>query len=133
MTSDQSAEKHRQIAFLVEFEHPMTRASGEDVFFGDYIDPEGDRVGRLLHRRGDPEGERALLVPDEAIPLMHVEAALDGDHRVTSYGMVVALIYGPGERPPAAVVETGDRWDAGDLHIFLFEDDESAEMARSSA
>lgn len=125
-----TTERHRQIAYRVEFWQPISKQA-EDLCFGDYTDPEGDRLGKLLHRghaSGDTQG---LLIPDEAIPLVHVEAALEADHRVTTWEMVVALVYTSGEQPPATVVETGDRWDSGELRIFLFDDDESAAIGRA--
>jgi hypothetical protein len=127
-----ATEKHRQIAYLVEFAHPITRDRDADLFFGEYTDAAGHRIGRLLRPRHDPESTNALLVPDEEVPLMHVQASLDADHLVTSFGMVVALIYRPEETPPEGVVESGDRWDAGDMRIYLFEDDEAAALARGT-
>jgi hypothetical protein len=131
MTSElPTSERHRQIAYRVEFSGPITKDS-EDLYFGHYADPEGDRLGQMLHRL--PETTHGLLIPDESIPLVHVEAALESDHRVTTYGMVVALVYEAGAKLPPAVVETGDRWDTGGLHIFLFEDDDAAAIARTSS
>jgi hypothetical protein len=132
MAGPVSAEKHRQIAYRVELSRGITRDTGEDLFFGVYRDPEGGRVGRFLYRRHEAAPSCGLLIPDEAIPLMHVEEALDTDHRVSSFGMAIALIYRRGEQPHAGVVEMGERWDAGDLRIFLFEDDETAAAARSA-
>lgn len=131
MGSESSTEeRHRQVAYRVDFSRPITRDRSEDLFFGDYTDPEGDRLGQLVHRAHDPGSTQGLLIPDESIPLVHVEAALEADHRVTSYDMVVALVYEAGEEPPTVVVETGDAWEAGGLRIFLFEDDEAAAIAR---
>jgi hypothetical protein len=89
-------------------------------------------VGRLMHGHGDADATRALLIPDEAVPLMHVQATLDADHQVVAYDMVVALLYAPGEDPPPGVIEAGDRWDSGDMRIYLFEDDDAAAAARES-
>lgn len=131
MTKDlPTTEQHRQIAYRVDFSSPITKDS-EDLYFGHYTDPEGDRLGQMLHRM--PESTQGLLIPDESIPLVHVEATLEADHRVTTYGMVVALVFEDGAKVPPVVVETGDRWDTGGLHIFLFEDDEAAAIARTSS
>ena len=126
-------ERHRQVAYRLEFARPITKEKSEDLFFGDYADPEGERLGQLVHRAHDPAATQVLLFPDESIPLVHVEASLEADHRVTGYGMVVALVFKAGEEPPAVVVETGDRWDAGGMHIFLFEDDDAAAIARQAS
>lgn len=126
-----TTERHRQVAYRLEFAHPISREpSDEDLFFGSYADPEGELIGQLVHSRHHPESTQGLLIPDETIPLVHVEAALEADHRVTGFDMVVALVYEADETPPAVVVETGDRWDAGGMHIFLFEDDDAAAIGR---
>lgn len=124
------AERHRQVAYRLEFTRPITRESAEDLFFGHYNDPEGDRLGQLVHRAHDPASTHGLLIPDESIPLVHVEAALEADHRISGYDMVVALIFEADETPPTVVVETGDPWVASGMRIFLFEDDEAAAIAR---
>lgn len=131
MASDMvTTERHRQVAYRLEFTRPITKEKSEDLFFGDYADSEGERLGQLVHRAHDRAATQVLLFPDESIPLVHVEASLEADHRVTGYGMVVALVFEAEETPPAAVVETGDRWDAGGMHIYLFEDDEAAAIGR---
>lgn len=126
-----TTDRHRQVAYRLELAHPISKErSDEDLFFGSYADPEGDHLGQLVHRAHDRASTQGLLIPEETIPLVHVEAALEADHRVTGFDMVVALVYEADEIPPAVVVETGDRWDAGGMHIFLFEDDDAAAIGR---
>lgn len=127
-TADQ---KHRRIVFRLEFTHPVTRERDEDLYFGDYSDSKGQRLGELVHQRGDNTSSHAVLIPDEDIPLMHVEASLDADHTVSSFDMVVALAYGPDETPPSGVESMGEPWDASPTKLFLFEDDEAADLARN--
>lgn len=124
--------KHRQIMYLVDFAHPLTDRFDGDLFEGEYRDHEGGVIGRVLHRRNDPRPTRGLVVPDESVPLVHVESALDADHGIDSFAMVIALAYGPGEDPPDGVADTGDRWDIGAVHVYLFEDDEAAALARET-
>ncbi len=123
--------KHRRVAFRLEFSHLLTRERDEDLYFGDYADAKGHRIGQLIHARHNPESTHAVLIPDEDVPLMHIESSLDADHAVASYDMVIALVYEPSEKVPSGVDETGDLWDAGPIRVYLFEDDEAAALARS--
>jgi hypothetical protein len=119
--------RHRRIAYRGALTAGFSRDADSDMIDGEYRDGEGDLVGRLILEQRRHEAARAFLViPEEDIPLVHVEAALEADHRITGYDQVFALIYRPGEKPTRGVSEMGDRWDDGEWLIYTFETDEEA-------
>ena len=119
--------RHRRIAYRGSLAAGFSRDADSDMIDGEYRDGEGDLVGRLILEQRRHEAARAFLViPQEDIPLVHVEAALEADHRITGYEQVFALLYRPGEVPAKGVRETGDRWDDGELVAYTFETDEEA-------
>jgi len=121
--------RHRRIAYQVEMRRPFKHSRDSDIIEGQYGDPEGEPIGRLLMAEGS--GERAFLVlPNEDVPLIHVEATLEADHRVASYTQVVGLLFDPAETPAPGIVETGERWEAGDLVMYVFDTDDDALAAQ---
>lgn len=117
------ARKHRRIAYRTSIQHGFDRTSDTDEVEHLYRDVEGDAIGQLLV---DEPGDFFLVIPDERIPLMHVEATLEADHRVKGYERVYALLYDPAEAVSRGVIETGDHWDGGDIDVYTFETDEQA-------
>ncbi|MEO8541237.1 MAG: hypothetical protein ABI577_15965 [bacterium] len=119
--------RHRRIAYRGALVGTFTRDADSDMIDGEYRDSEGDVIGPMLTEQRRHEEARAFLViPNESIPLVHVEAALEGDHRVGGYEQVFALLYRPGETPVRGVHEMGDRWDDGELVAYTFETDDEA-------
>ncbi len=131
MTSDQSR-KHRRIAYRVQLNRPFRHSEDTDIIDGVYSDGTNGEVGPILLPSGDHDRTALLVLPAEDIPLLHVEAAFDSDHRVQAYEQVVGLLYDPGEPVVAGVRENGDRWDAGDLVVYTFETDEDAVEAQGA-
>lgn len=126
----QPARKHRRIAYRVEI-RPFRHGRDTDLIEGFYRDREGRIIGRLLLADQPHELlEVFLVIPDESLPLVHVEASLDADRRVRSYEQVFGLLYEPSEEPAPGVRENGDRWEAGDLVVYTFETDEDALTAQ---
>jgi hypothetical protein len=122
--------RHRRIMYRVQMRSPFKHDRDTDVIDGVYRDPEGDTIGRLIMvEPGRPD--LFLVIPEEAVPLVHVEAALEADSRAASYDRVFGLLYDPGEVPLAGVREMGDRWEAGDLVVYTFEADEEALEAQA--
>jgi hypothetical protein len=115
--------KHRRIAYRASVRHGFDRTRDTDAIEQLYRDPEGDAIGQLLV---DEPGDFFLVIPEENIPLVHVEATLEADHRVEGYEPVYVLIYDPDEFASRGVVETGERWDGGDIVVFTFESDDQA-------
>lgn len=123
MTGDR---RHRRIAYraslALAFNHEDT-----DLIEGVYRDPEGDALGKaILEQRRREAPVAFLVIPEEEIPLVHVEAALDADSRIGSYDQVFALIYRTGEAVARGVREMGERWDDGEFVAYAFESDEEA-------
>jgi hypothetical protein len=125
--------KHRRIAYRVRMARPFRHSEDNDIIDGVYSDPDGGSIGLLIPvEDGDRAPQEFLVVPNEQIPLVHVEAALENDHRVSGYEQVFGLIYDEGETPAVGVAATGDRWDAGDIVVYTFESDEEALAAQES-
>jgi hypothetical protein len=122
--------RHRRILYRVQMERPFRHDEDIDIIEGIYRDPEGEPLGRLIAAETPPPLDRFVVLPDEDIPLVHVESALEADGRVTSYEQVFGLLYDPSETPAQGVRDTGDRWESGDLVVYTFETDEEALLAQ---
>jgi len=119
--------RHRRIAYRASFARPFDHDDDQDLIEGVYRDREGDLVGRaILEQRRHEAPLSFLVIPEEDIPLVHVEASLDSDGRVGSYDQVFALLYRSGEPVARGVREMGERWDDGEFEVYAFESDEEA-------
>ena len=119
--------RHRRIAYRGSLVTQFQRDADSDQIDGDYRDAEGDLIGRMiLEQRRREEAHAFLVIPEEDIPLLHVEAALESDHRVGSYDRVFVLLYRTGETPLEGVSEMGVRWDDGEVVAYAFETDDEA-------
>ena len=128
MTGDR---RHRRIAYRATFARPFDHED-TDLIEGLYRDPEGEAIGKaILEQRRHEAPQAFLVIPEEEIPLVHVEARLDDDPRVGSYDQVFALLYGSDETPGRGVRATGEKWDDGELVAFAFESDEEALEAQA--
>lgn len=116
--------RHRRIAYRAEFTEPLAHTRAPYLVEGVYTDAEGRRIGPVFTNEDPPEA--FLVLPDEDVPLVHVEAALDADPRVASYEQLVGLLFDPLEAVPRGVAETGERWENGELVVYTFESDEDA-------
>ncbi len=116
--------RHRRIAYRCELNEPLQHTGAPYLIEGLYRDREGAPIGPVFTNEDPPEA--FLVLPDEAIPLVHVEANLDADPRVSAYEQVVGLLYDPQERVPAGVAESGERWENGELVVYTFESDDEA-------
>ena len=118
------------MVYQVEMRRPFIHSRDGDIIEGQYVDGEGEPIGPLLTtERGDDN--RFLVLPEESVPLMHVEATLEADRRVAGYTQGVGLLYDPGETPIGGVREMGERWEAGDLVVYVFETDDDALTAQA--
>lgn len=127
--SSRPARKHRRIAYRVSVTRHFERSRDSDWIDDVYRDREGDRIGPIFARGHDV----LLVLPDESIPLVHVEAALDADRRVNDVEPVVALVYESGETPTPSVRDSGERWDGGDAFLYVFATDDEALEAQQYA
>ncbi len=118
--------RHRRILYRVQMSSPFKHGRDTDIIDGVYADTAGEPLGRLIVPDTGRTPDSFLVLPDEEIPLVHVEAALEADIRVSGYEQLFGLLYDPGERPVEGVAEMGDRWVAGDLVVYPFETDEEA-------
>ncbi|HQW52259.1 MAG TPA: hypothetical protein PL082_09400 [Tepidiformaceae bacterium] len=118
--------RHRRILYRAELGRPFRHDHDTDILDGIYRDAEGDPLGQLITEEQRGPLDTFLVLPDEGIPLVHVEASLEADGRVSAYEQVFGLLYDPGEAPAAGVRETGERWESGDLVVYVFETDEEA-------
>lgn len=110
--------RHRRVAYRVRMNRPFRHSEDTDVIDGMFQDPEGVPIGPLIVAESlDTPPDTFLVIPDERIPLIHVEAALDQDHRIGNYEQVVGLIYDASEEPAGTVAADGDRWDGGDIVV----------------
>jgi hypothetical protein len=116
--------RHRRIAYRCAFTEPSAYSGAPYLVEGVYYDRRGGRIGPVFTNEDPPE--EFLLLPDEELPLMHVETALDLDHRVSSYEQVVGLMFDPHEDVPEGIEENGERWDNGELVVYTFETDDEA-------
>ncbi len=123
--------RHRRILYRALMRRPFRHDLDTDIIDGIYRDTEGDALGRLIAPDGPNPLDRFLVLPDEDIPLVHVESALEADTRVGTYEQVFGLLYDPAETPVKGVRDTGDRWESGDLVIYTFESDEEALEAQA--
>jgi hypothetical protein len=127
-----AARKHRRIAYRVRMARPFRHSQDDDIIDGVYRDSDGGSIGLLIPAEdGDTAPQAFLVVPNEDLPLVHVEAAFENDHRISGYEQVFGLVYDEGEAPAPGVAATGDRWDA-DVVVFTFESDEEALTAQES-
>jgi hypothetical protein len=113
---------------------PLRLAEDSDLVDGAFLDNGGRVIGPLI--LAEPAGRHPdsfLVIPDEDLPLVHVEAAFENDHRVSGYEQVIGLIYDRSETPSGTVAVTGDRWDGAEVVIYTFETDEDADEARQPA
>ena len=123
--------RHRRIAYRATFGRSFDHED-TDLIEGVYRDPEGDVIGKVMLEQRRHEAPQAFLViPEEEIPLVHVEAKLDDDPRVGAYDQVFALLYRADETPEKGVSDTGERWDDGELVAYAFESDEEALEAQA--
>lgn len=126
--------RHRRIAYRVTLSRPFRHDSDTDLIDGVYRDQEGDPIGQImLDDQPDRLLDTLLVIPLENLPLVHVEAALDADHRITGYEQVFALLYLADERALPEVREAGDRWSDGEYVAYTFESDEEALAAQPAA
>lgn len=122
--------RHRRIVYQVEMRRPFMHSRDLDIIEGEYRDREGDLIGQLVMNEGGDDNT-FLVLPEENIPLVHVEATLEADRRVVSYTQAVGLLYEPEETPVKGVRELGERWEAGDLVVYVFETDDDALAAQA--
>lgn|GEM_PF-5320463 len=123
--------RHRRIAYRATLSRPFHHED-TDLIEGHYADVEGEPLGRaILEDRPHDPPLGFLLIPEEDIPLVHVEARLEQDPRVAAYEQVVALLYRSEEQPVAGVREMGERWDDGEVVAYVFESDEEALEAQA--
>ena len=123
--------RHRRIAYRAALARPFEHGD-TDLIDGHYRDPAGELLGRVILEQRRHEAPQAFLViPEEAIPLVHVEARLEADPRAGGYDQVFALLYRAGEVVGRGVHELGERWDDGEIVAFVFESDEEALEAQS--
>lgn len=118
--------RHRRILYRVLMRRPFRHDLDTDIIDGLYRDTEGAPLGGLVSAETPVPPDRFLVLPDEGIPLVHVESALEADSRIEQYEQVFGLLYDPGETPVDGVKEMGDRWESGDMVIYTFETDEEA-------
>ena len=114
------------LGFHVELAHPANH-NDDDLVLGRYLDVEGRLLGDVILE--DHQAERLLLVVPDDIVVMHVEAALENDHRVVSADRRTVVTFAAGDRVPPGVLRDGERWDAGDTVAFAFASTEEAEAA----
>jgi hypothetical protein len=114
--------KHRRVAYRVGVTRHFERSRDSDLIDEIYRDSEGDRIGPIFAKGHD----LLLILPDESIPLVHVEAALEADHRISDVEPLVVLVYEPDEQPARGVRESGERWESGDARLYAFATDDEA-------
>lgn len=114
------------LGFLVELAHPATHTD-DDLVVGRYVDADGRLLGEVILE--DRQAGRFLLIVPDDVVVMHVEAALENDHRVVSADRRTVLRFEAGEPVPPGVLREGERWDAGDAVAFAFGSTEEAEAA----
>ncbi len=118
--------RHRRILYRVQMSSPFKHDRDIDIIDGIYADTGGEPLGRLIVPDTGRTPDAFLVLPHEDIPLVHAEAALEADSRVSGYEQVFGLLYDPGEEPVQGVVDMGERWAAGDLVVYAFETDQEA-------
>jgi hypothetical protein len=122
--ADEAPRTH--LGFHVELAHPASHAD-DDLVIGRYLDVEGRLLGEVVLE--DRQAERFLLIVPDDVVVMHVEAALENDHRVVSADRRTVVTFAAGDPVPPGVLRDGERWDAGDTVAFAFGSTEEAEAA----
>jgi hypothetical protein len=122
--ADETPRTH--LGFVVELARPVTHTD-DDLVLGRYLDIDGRLLGEVILE--DRQAERfLLLVPDDVV-VLHVEAALENDHRVVSADRRAVLTFAAGEPVPPGVLREGERWDNGEVVAYAFASTEDAEAA----
>lgn len=116
---------HRtHLAYLVELARPLHHED-DDLNSGRYHDANGDAIGEAIFGRYDQSG-RFLLIVDDAMSAVHVEAVLDADHRVEDFERRAVMRYGEPSEAPAGIREDGDAWISGEYVAYVFGSEEEA-------
>ncbi|MEP7216302.1 MAG: hypothetical protein ABI782_08615 [Anaerolineaceae bacterium] len=122
---------HRaHLGFLVDLARPLHHQD-DDLVGGRFLDANGDFVGEVLLEGRNPP-RRFLLVVEDDMPAMHVEAVLENDHRVAGAARCAVLRYGESATVPAGVSRDGDLWDSGAYKAFAFGSEEEARTAEAA-
>lgn len=119
------------LGFLVELTRPVGR-DDRDLLAGRYIDLYDKPLGEVILEDRSPTRRFLLVVLDQVVA-MHVEAALENDHRTASRARRAVLRYPRGTEVPPGVVRGGDVWAAGDDIVYSFVSEDQATLAQQGA
>lgn len=123
---------HRaQLGFLVELTRPVCD-DDKDLLARRYIDIYDNLVGEVILEERNPI-HRFLLVVLDTVVAMHVEGALQNDHRMASRARRAVLTYPWDTEVPPGVVKYGDAWPAGDHVAYAFGSEDQAMLAQQRA
>lgn len=117
-----------QLGFLVELSRPVCD-DDKDLLARRYIDLYDKPVGEVILEDRSPT-RRFLLVVLDNVVAMHVEAALQNDHRMTSRARRAVLSYPRDAEVPPGVLRDGDAWLAGDHVAYAFPSEEQATFSQ---
>ncbi len=112
------------LGFIVDLVRPAS-AADEDLTSGRYLDIDQQPLGDVIFERQQPRRRFLLIVPDSVVA-MHVEAALENDHRTESRARRAVLRYSKGSEVPAGVVRDGDPWETGGYVAYAFGSEDQA-------
>jgi len=119
------------LGFLVELTRPVGR-DDKDLLAGRYIDLHDKPLGEVILEDRSPTRRFLLVVMDEVVA-MHVEAALENDHRTASRARRAVLRYPREAVVPPGVVRDGHAWAAGDDVAYSFVSEDQAALAQQGA
>ncbi|MCA9822601.1 MAG: hypothetical protein R3C29_10745 [Dehalococcoidia bacterium] len=117
-----------QLGFLVELTRPVCD-DDKDLLARRYVDIYDNLVGEVILEEQRPT-HRFLLVVLDSVVAMHVEGALQNDHRMASRARRAVLTYTRDTEVPPGVLRDGDPWPAGDHVAYAFPSEQQAILSQ---
>lgn len=123
---------HRaHLGYVVDLARPLHHED-DDLAGGRFHDANGDSLGEVIFDTASPS-LRFLLVVEDDMAAVHVEAILDADHRVESFAHRAVMRYGDRSEASAGIRDEGEAWESGEYVAFVFESEADARAAESRA
>lgn len=121
---------HRtHLAYLVDLARPLHHQD-DDLNGGRYHDANGDSIGEAIFGIFE-QNEQFLLIVDDDVAAVHVEAVLDADHRVEDFGRRAVMRFSQPSEAPAGVRQDGEEWLSGEYVAYVFGSEEDARLAET--
>lgn len=123
--------RRAHLGFVVELTRPVA-SQDADLLDGRYVDTNDELLGTVVLEPQTPARRFLVIVADDVVA-MHVEAALESDHRTESRDRRAVLRYPTGAVVPPGVLEDGEAWSKDDGIAYAFASEEQAMLAQRGA